>query len=55
MRKRLTEREKSVVIMIITNSSRTKPMTDEFNKIKGHYASTRKTTMIEFFVLSILP
>lgn len=41
-KRRQTEREKSVVIMIITNSSRTKLMTDEFNKIKGHYACTEK-------------
>lgn len=39
---RQKEREKSVVIMIITNSSRTKLMMDEFNKIKGHYAGTEE-------------
>jgi hypothetical protein len=42
MKKRQTGTEKLVVMIIITNSSRTKLMTDEFNQIKNHYACTKK-------------
>jgi hypothetical protein len=42
MKKRQTGTEKLVVMIIITNSSRTKLMTDEFNQIKNHYAWTKK-------------
>jgi site-specific DNA-adenine methylase len=51
MKKRQTEKEKLVVMIIITNSSRTKLMTDEFNQIKNHYACTKKNNDDQIFVV----